>query len=127
MLFAFTATNYRVFFSPDANAFTPILANTIGLVRIKQLDTPRGVRESTPTCIQTEARPQKLAHVVSCCVTEPHGQPRMPQQKLDTRGQRSPAAPFVVRAHSLGGGGGGNGGQQQQRAVVDDDEVGAHR
>ena len=51
----------------------------------------------------------------------------MPQPKLDTRGQRSPAAPFVVRAHSLGGGGGGNGGQQQQRAVVDDDEVGAHR
>ena len=39
----------------------------------------------------------------------------MPQPRLDTRGQRSPAAPFVVRAHSLGGGGGGNGGQQQQR------------
>lgn len=53
----------------------------------------------------------------------------MPQPKLDTRGQRSPAASFVVHAHSLGGGGGGggNGGQQQQRAVVDDDEVGAHR
>ena len=46
---------YRFFLNYDSDALTPILPNTVELVRVKQLDAHSGAHESAPALVPIEA------------------------------------------------------------------------